>query len=107
MAIPIGAPEKFGQLLQTPAIAPTKARPEGAAAVPGASFGEQLANFVGEVNHAQQVADQKAVAIANGSSDDLHGTMVAIEEADIKLKLMSTARNKAIQAYQQIMRMGS
>ncbi|MCE5244385.1 MAG: flagellar hook-basal body complex protein FliE [Desulfobacteraceae bacterium] len=35
----------------------------------------------------------------------MHETMIKIHEADISLRLLSSARNKALDAYHEIMRM--
>ena len=43
--------------------------------------------------------------MASGKEVDLHGAMIALEEADITLRTMVTARDKVIEAYQQLMNM--
>ena len=40
-----------------------------------------------------------------GDEKNLHGAMISMEKADISLRYMIQARNKAIDAYQEIMRM--
>lgn len=72
----------------------------------GSAFAEQLRSFVQEVDQSQKVAEQNASGLADGSQHDLHGTMVSLEEASIKLRLATTVRNKVIEAYREIMRMG-
>jgi flagellar hook-basal body complex protein FliE len=52
-----------------------------------------------------QVADQTILKANTGESVDLHEMMIAMEKADISLRLMVQVRNKAIDAYQEIMRM--
>jgi flagellar hook-basal body complex protein FliE len=42
-----------------------------------------------------------------GDHQDVHGTMIAMQEADVSLRLMTSVRNRAIEAYREIMRMGS
>jgi len=68
-------------------------------------FGEALKNSIAEVNQAQVSADRAAEQIAAGETKDLHGAMIKLEEADISLRLMVQVRNKAVEAYQEIMRM--
>lgn len=72
----------------------------------GSAFAKQLREFVREVDGSQKVADKNAAGVADGSNHDLHGTMVALEEANIKLRLATSVRNKVIEAYREIMRMG-
>ncbi len=77
------------------------------ASVPNMSdkFAEALKGSIAEVNQAQVAADHAAQQIAAGETKDLHGAMIKLEEADISLRLMVQVRNKAVEAYQEIMRM--
>ena len=43
--------------------------------------------------------------LAVGEADSLHNVMIDAEKADIAMQLMLQTRNKAIEAYQEIMRM--
>jgi flagellar hook-basal body complex protein FliE len=71
----------------------------------GEKFGEALKKSIAEVNEAQISADKAAEQIAAGETKNLHGAMIKLEEADISLRLMVQVRNKAVEAYQEIMRM--
>ncbi|WP_321367192.1 flagellar hook-basal body complex protein FliE [uncultured Desulfuromusa sp.] len=71
----------------------------------GNKFGEMLKTSIAEVNQAQISADRAAEQIAAGETKNLHGAMIKLEEADISLRLMVQVRNKAVEAYQEIMRM--
>lgn len=71
----------------------------------GNKFGEALKNSIAEVNQAQVSADRAAEQIAAGETKNLHEAMIKLEEADISLRLMVQVRNKAVEAYQEIMRM--
>ena len=71
----------------------------------GNAFGEALKNSIAEVNRAQVNADRAAEQIAAGETKNLHEAMIKLEEADISLRLMVQVRNKAVEAYQEIMRM--
>jgi len=68
-------------------------------------FGEMLKTTIAEVNQAQISADRAAEQIVAGETKNLHGAMIKLEEADISLRLMVQMRNKAVEAYQEIMRM--
>ncbi|MBN1957452.1 MAG: flagellar hook-basal body complex protein FliE [Desulfuromonadales bacterium] len=71
----------------------------------GDKFGAALKNSIAEVNRAQVGADRAAEQIAAGETKNLHEAMIKLEEADISLRLMVQVRNKAVEAYQEIMRM--
>ena len=53
----------------------------------------------------QQDAANAAEAVATGRSDDLTGATIAVEKATIAVELVSAIRNKAVEAYQDVMRM--
>ncbi len=50
-------------------------------------------------------ADQTAFQANTSGPVDLHDVMIAMEKADISLRLLVQVRNKAVDAYQEIMRM--
>lgn len=68
-------------------------------------FAEALKGSLAEVNQAQLSADHAAQQIAAGETKNLHEAMIKLEEADISLRLMVQVRNKAVEAYQEVMRM--
>lgn len=43
-------------------------------------------------------------AFSAGESDDIHGTMIAVKEAEIDFRLVTTIRNKVIDAFQDLWR---
>ena len=58
-----------------------------------------------ESSDLQNEADAASQAVATGQSSDLAGATVAVEKASIAIDLVSSIRNKAVDAYQDIMRM--
>jgi|AntRauTorckE6833_2_1112554.scaffolds.fasta_scaffold03600_6 flagellar hook-basal body complex protein FliE len=68
-------------------------------------FADMLADAVGQTNEAQLDADKAAVALQTGKAENLHEVMLSMEEADISMRLLVQMRNKAMDAYQEIMRM--
>ncbi len=72
---------------------------------PQDSFATTLSKAVDKVNDLQQVADVKAQQLATGENKNIPEVMVAMEKADIALKLMVQVRNKIIDAYQEVMKM--
>jgi flagellar hook-basal body complex protein FliE len=77
----------------------------GGGAGPKASFADKLANVVDGVSDKQITADDKLAQLASGENVDLHGTMIAMEEAEITLRTMTAVRDKVVGAYQEIMNM--
>ena len=78
----------------------------GPAAAGGAGdFGARMQAAIQRVDEAQRVADDKLSALAAGDDVDIHGTMIALQEADITLRTMVSVRDKVVEAYQQVMNM--
>ena len=70
----------------------------------GGNFAKQLESAINEVN-AQQVESEKAMSdIATGQVKDLHQAALAIDKAELSMKLMLEVRNKALNAYKEITR---
>lgn len=70
----------------------------------GVDFAQELRNALGDVNKMQVESDQAMSDIATGSVKDLHQAAIAIDKAEISMKLMLEVRNKAINAYKEITR---
>jgi flagellar hook-basal body complex protein FliE len=58
-----------------------------------------------EVNQQQINAETKQVELLTSENKDIHGTMIALEKADISMRLMMQIRNKLVSAYEEVMRM--
>jgi flagellar hook-basal body complex protein FliE len=69
------------------------------------SFASDLKAMAGEVNDLQNEADQKMQEAAVGGAENIHETMLKVTEADLSMRLMLKLRGKALDAYDQIMRM--
>jgi flagellar hook-basal body complex protein FliE len=70
-----------------------------------ASFGQWLKESIEGVNKLQQQAESAATRLATGENKDIHGTMIAMQKANISMSLMMEVRNKIISAYDEIKRM--
>jgi flagellar hook-basal body complex protein FliE len=98
-----------------PAIAPTAALPGPAtigraalddqAATAGTGFGQALADGLGQLQQAQAKSDNLAVSAATGDLTDIHDYMIASAEASLATQLTAAVRNKAVDAFSEIMRM--
>ena len=82
---------------------PTTATPAVKSA--GGGFGDVLAKAVQEVNQLQKQADNAAEGLISGRESNLHGTLVALEKADVSFKLMMKVRDKIVDAYREVMKM--
>jgi flagellar hook-basal body complex protein FliE len=78
---------------------------EAPSASGGASFADALGSAIGKVDALQTQADGEAEKLALGGGN-LHETALALEKADIALRVLSKVRNKVVEAYQEVMRMG-
>ena len=74
---------------------------------PGMSdFSAKLREVVEQTNELPAQGEKVAADYAAGKQTDLHGTMVSMAQADISLRMVANVRNRAIEAYREIMRMG-
>ncbi len=71
----------------------------------GGSFSTELKETLQEVNHLQNRAEEAMVEGAVRGAENIHETMIKLHEAEISLKLLVKTRDKALEAYQEIMRM--
>lgn len=69
------------------------------------AFGEMLEKKIQEVDQMQHVADQQMTDFSTGKSRNLHEAILAMEMADTSLRMVVTVRNKALEAYNEIMKM--
>lgn len=74
------------------------------AAPGGPSFSEELANALAGLEGLMQAADRESTKLALGAGN-LHEAALALEKADVAMKLAIKARNKVVEAYQDVMRM--
>ncbi len=95
------------QRTQAPSRAPTDLASAGVEPTGATSFAERVQDVLEEVNATQVNADNAAEAFANGERNDMHGTMIALEQADITLRLVSNVRSRLVEAYREVMRMGA
>jgi flagellar hook-basal body complex protein FliE len=70
-----------------------------------ASFGQWLQKSMEDVNKLQRNAENAANKLVAGENKDIHGTMIAMQKANISMSLMLEVRNKIISAYDEIKRM--
>jgi flagellar hook-basal body complex protein FliE len=102
MSVPSIEPTGF-----VPFVAPTVAPQPAAATAPtgGAGFGDLVADSLDRLEGLQDRSDQLAVSAATGDLDDIHDYTIAATEASVATQMTVAVRNKAIEAFTEIMRM--
>jgi flagellar hook-basal body complex protein FliE len=89
---------------------PTPQIPNGPSDGPSVSKKEQnfsdfIKSTINQVNDSQAEGDLAIQKLHSGEAQNLHDVMISVEQADISLRMLVQIRNKAIQAYEEIMRM--
>ena len=85
---------------------PQTAPVDGASAAGGTgAFQSMLEGMIGRVEQSQTQAQQAAQNFLSGGDEELHSVALAAQRADLQFNLFLQVRNKAVSAYQEIMRM--
>lgn len=71
----------------------------------GMSFADHLKQGIHEVNAQQVHSDKMSMELASGKSGNIHETMITATQAELAFNLMVQMRNKALEAYTEVMRM--
>jgi flagellar hook-basal body complex protein FliE len=97
--LPIRSPSQPA-IEQLPSI-----RPADVGRAAPSSFSDLLSSSIGTVEQATRNADYAAQQFLSGENEDLHTVAIAEQRAEITSDLFIQVRNKAISAYQEIMKM--
>ena len=68
-------------------------------------FSDLLSDAVGQVNQLEDQARGAVQGLMAGSGVDVHQAMIATQKASMAFELALAVRNKAVQAYQQVIGM--
>jgi len=80
--------------------------PKAAAAAAGdVGFGDLLGQALREVDRLQDEADRAGREYSLGRTQDIAGTLITIEKANLAVQLTLQIRNRLVDAYQEVMRM--
>lgn len=71
----------------------------------GAAFGVSLAGSIDQLQAMQSTSKTLGVAAVTGDLDDVHDYTIASTQASVALELTAALRNKAVEAFSEIMRM--
>jgi flagellar hook-basal body complex protein FliE len=89
----LGGPSGVGSVVPAPA----PGRADG--------FAAALTGALDELGSLQSSKDQLAVQAATGDLRDVHDYMIAAQEASVATEMVVTIKNKAVEAFTEIMRM--
>lgn len=95
--------------IQLSALSPMPAMPSMAASQTStsspSSFASTLSQALQQVNQLQTQAQQAEDALLAGQTTDFSQAIVAVEKASLAVQLTVEVRNRALDAYQEVMRM--
>lgn len=89
----------------SPQFAPKLTGIAGTGETQAAGFGQVFDKLVGGVDAKQTEANQLSRQVLLGQNDQLHQSVIAMQEASVAFTLMVEVRNKLVESYQELMRM--
>jgi flagellar hook-basal body complex protein FliE len=115
----IGSVSSLQNPLLTQLKAPTRTdSPTGPVKIPGlelpttesttvqpGGFGEMFEQMISSVNAKDTEAKAITRDVLLGKNDQVHQSMIAMQEAGVAFQLMVEVRNKVVESYQELMRM--
>lgn len=104
---PIGAIGGFTPLSPVAGLTNTAAigNPDAAGSTGGPDFGALVAGGLEKVQALQDRSDGLAIEAASGRLQDVHDYLIAANEAGLAVQLTVALRNKAVEAFNEIMRL--
>jgi flagellar hook-basal body complex protein FliE len=107
MSIAINAMTAAAQPLSalTGTGAATATFPTGSSGASPTPFSDLFSDAVGQVSQLEDQAHAAVAGLMTGSGVDVHQAMIATEKASMTFELALAVRNKAVQAYQQVIGM--
>lgn len=101
---PVGA-AGASALTGATAASPFQGARPGAAAPPDTGFGDMVARGLQNVSQLEHTADAAAQDLATGGPTRLEDVMVATSQAQLGIELLARVRDRALEAYQEVMRL--
>jgi len=84
---------------------PSTLRPAGPSAIPGTEPPASFGKLIDAVESKQMASAAAARDVMLGNTDQVHQSVIAMQEASVSLALMVETRNKLVEGYQELMRM--
>ena len=78
---------------------------QGSTSTSGNGFGGMLSGALDKLDNLQQQASDASQQLATGQATDISQVTMQVENASLALQLAVEARNKAVDAYQDLFRM--
>lgn len=97
------SPLQFGSILTEETA--SSALLTGGAPAGESMFRDMVMNAVNDVKDTQAGYDGQLQAVLTGESDDLHSLMIASTQATLSVQMLAELRNKALDAYNELMRL--
>ena len=79
--------------------------PAGSPAAPASDFGSMFDQMVHAVDAKQKEANAVTNDVLTGKNNQLHQSVISMQEAGVAFQLMVEVRNKLVESYQELMRM--
>jgi len=67
-------------------------------------FKETIKGAIDKVNKLDKAADQSIMDLLAGKAD-IHESMIALQKLDLSMRMLLTVKNKALEAYKEIIHM--
>ncbi len=84
----------------------TTGLPDGVGEIGGEpGFATQIRHAMESLVETGREADAAVMAVATGGEGSIHGSMIRLQEADLQLRFVVQLRNRAISAYEEVMRL--
>lgn len=99
MTYPIGGINDISQTL------PLQQTDTSSISVAKRDFSEVLKTTVDQVVESQNKGDLAITQLNSGEAQNLHDVMIAVEQADLSLRMLVQLRNKGLEAYNEILKM--
>ena len=90
--------------LATPGTDGLANQPAGGDSPARVSFARKVVEAVEAVSGQQGEANKMVIDLATGKDVNLHNAVIAMEEAGLSFRFLVQVRNKALEAYQEVMR---
>ena len=71
----------------------------------GDAFSDMVTKAIEKTADNQRMAEKMTVAATSGENVPMHKVIQSVSEAELTLQTMLTVRDKAVEAYQEILRM--
>ncbi len=95
---------KIGRVTQLDELRPQASASSRSA---GVAFADRLKESIQTVDGLQRESEAAQTAFAGGEDIDLHEVLIKVEEAELAFRAMMEVRTKLVEAYREIMRLGS